>query len=189
MGRLSEVILYYLEEVSHNAVWRIGSVHEEKIIVGDSSVFKVGFVVFFFVQSNYSADTNILEDFYVFIRVMPVPVVLVSVLNGAHEGNKLLWDDPVEVSVFNSLIVLILLDVESFEIIPPKLYSKFESLQDVQESAVVEAVSLRGVSVGDKQGMVGLELFESLLSGHLQDHDHKGPHEEGPVHHLVTWVL
>ena len=55
----------------------------------------------------------------------------ISVLDWSHESSELTWDDPVEISVFNSLVVLILFDVEASEIVPAKLDSILEPLQDL----------------------------------------------------------
>jgi hypothetical protein len=42
----------------------------------------------------------------------------VSGFNWSHESDELSWNDPVEITVFNSLVVLIFLNVESSEIVP-----------------------------------------------------------------------
>jgi len=97
------------------------------------------FIILFLVESDNSGHINALKDISVFIWVMAIPLPLVSVLDWSHKCDKLAWDDPVEVSILNSLIVLVLLDIECPEVVPAKSYSIFESLEAVEEGAIVEA--------------------------------------------------
>jgi len=108
--------------------------------------------------------------------MLSILVSCISVLNWSHESYKLSWDDPVQVTIFDSLIIFIFLHVEGSEVIPSESYSVFEALQDVEQGAVVEAVSLGSISVVLEQLMVWLELFVSLISSHLEDNDHKSSH-------------
>ena len=134
------------------------------------------FIILFLVESDNSGHINALKDISVFIWVMAIPLPLVSVLDWSHECDKLAWDDPVQVTIFDSLIIFIFLHVEGSEVIPSESYSVFEALQDVEQGAVVEAVSLGSISVVLEQLMVWLELFVSLISSHLEDNDHKSSH-------------
>jgi len=60
--------------------------------------------------------------------MMTISVLVVSLLNWTHEGAELAWDDPVKISVFDSFIVLIFLDIKCAEIIPPESHSVLETL-------------------------------------------------------------
>ena len=44
------------------------------------------------------------------------------------EGQELTWDDPVQIAIFDSLIVFVLLDIKSSEVIPPKSHGILETL-------------------------------------------------------------
>ena len=44
----------------------------------------------------------------------------VTLIYGAHEGQEFAWDDPVEVTILNLLVVLILSRIEILEVIPSK---------------------------------------------------------------------
>jgi predicted acyltransferase len=55
-------------------------------------------------------------------------------LNWTHESYKLY-------SISYSLIVFILLDIECSEIIPSKSYSILKTLQNMEQSAIVKAVT------------------------------------------------
>jgi hypothetical protein len=184
---LLEVLLNNIKEVSDNLVWGSGSINEEKILMRNTSVLEMLFIILLLVESNNFGYVNALKDISVFIWVMAVPLPLVSVLDWSHEGDKLSWDDPVEVSILNSLVVLVLLDIECPEVVPAKSYSVFESLEAVKEGAVVEALTLGGISVVLEHTVVWLELLVGLLSGHLEDDDHESSHEECSIDHPVAW--
>ena len=79
--------------------------------------------------------------------MMSISVVIISILNRSHEGDKLARDDPVEVTVLDSLIILILFHVESAEVVPAEPDSVLEALQDMQQTAVVEALAFGGITI------------------------------------------
>lgn len=183
-----EMPLNNIEEVSDDLVWRSRTVNEEEIVMLDTPVLEVHLVILLLVQSDDPGDIDILEDVDIFIWVVSISLALVSVLNWTHEGDELAWDDPVEVSVLDSLIVFVLLDIECPEIVPAEPDGVLETLKAMEKCAVVEAVSLGGISVVFEQVVVWLELLVSLLSRHLEDDDHEGSHQESTIDHLVTWV-
>ena len=78
----------------------------------NSVIDEVILVVLLFVQSNHSRDIDVLEDFHVFVGVLPVSVLRIPLLNRTHESCKFARDDPVEVAVFDPLVVFVFLDVE-----------------------------------------------------------------------------
>ena len=129
---LLEVLLNNLKEFSDDLIWWSRSINEEKILMRDTSVFEMLFIILLLVESNNFGYVDALKDISVFIWMMTVPLPLVSVLDWAHESDKLVWDDPVKVSVLNSFIVLVLLDIECPEVIPAKSYSVFKSLEAVE---------------------------------------------------------
>ena len=124
-----KVVIDNSEEVAHDVFRRCGPVNEEQIVVGNASVFKMLFVVFLLIESDDLADSNVLEYFNIFIWVVSISMMSISVLNWSHEGCKLVWDDPVEITIFNTLIVLILLDIECTEVIPAESHCIFETLK------------------------------------------------------------
>jgi len=79
--------------------------------------------------------------------MMAISLVLVSFIDWSHESHEFTWDDPVHISVFDSLMEFVLLDVEGLELIPVEFDGVFEALQHLQEGALVAAVAFRSVSV------------------------------------------
>lgn len=105
-------------------------------------LFEMFLVIFFLIQSNNSVNFDIFKEFNIFIRMLAISMLCISVFNWAHEGSELSWDDPVKITVFNSLIVFVFFNVERFEIIPTKSNGIFETLKAMEKSAIVEAVAL-----------------------------------------------
>ena len=108
------------------------------------------FIILLLVESDDLVDSNVLEDFNIFVWMMPVSVMGVPVFNRAHEGSELVGDDPAEVTILNSLIILILLHVECTEVVPAKSDCVLEPLKDVKQCAIVKAASFGGITVGLK---------------------------------------
>ena len=57
-------------------------------------------------------DVNVLKHFNIFVWMLTISVFCVSIFNWTHESCEFSWDDPIEISVFNSLVVFVLLDIE-----------------------------------------------------------------------------
>ena len=53
--------------------------------------------------------------------MMTISLVLVSLVDRAHESHEFARNDPVHVSVLDSLMELVFFDVESFEFVPVEL--------------------------------------------------------------------
>lgn len=147
MIRLRKVLLNNVKKLFNNFIWRCRSVNEEKVIVRDALVLEVLFVIFYFVQSYNFGHPNIFKYFYVLVRMLAVPMLGVSVFDWAHEGDELAGNDPVEVTILNTFVILVLFNVESAEVIPPKTNGAFQALQHMKQRAIIEAVALGGISV------------------------------------------
>lgn len=77
-----------------------------------------------------------------------VAVHRVTLIHGAHEGQEFAWDDPVEITILNLLVVLILSRIESLEVIPSKSDGMLQTLKTMQNGALVLAGAAASVSVG-----------------------------------------
>jgi len=107
-------------------------------------------------------DSKVLEDLQViFGRVAPLVDALG--VDWAHEGDELVGNDPVEVSVLDLLVVLVLLVVKIFELVPPVAYCDFEPFQTVENSAVVGTVTVAGISERSKLVLIGRKCFPDYL--------------------------
>jgi len=179
------MIIADLHKLFNDIIRRGGSVNEKEIVMGDAFLNEESFVVLFFVQSHDSLDIKLLEYVDILVRVMSISLVSVSLLNRAHECHEFPGNNPVKIAIFDSLVLLILLDVEGSEVIPFEFDGILESLQALEQSTLVEAVSLRGISVGFEKLLIGLEDLICLFSRALKDDNHETAHEECSINHFL----
>ena len=111
-----------------------------------------------------------------------------DLVDGTHEGNELVWNDPVQVSVLDLLVVLILFVVELAEVVPSMPDCDFEPLQAVEDAAAVGAVTVAGVAERSETSLVRSKSFPSHLSRLLQDNNHEGAHQVGSVGLLIEHI-
>ena len=147
----------------------------------DSLGEELATVILCLIQTNYSLDVPLLENFTVLIRCKTRSLSWFPSVDRAHKCSELSWYDPIDVTIVYPLIIFVLFDIECLEIVPSVLYSLLETLQTVQDSALVVAVSLGGIAKGHKLSMVGAEGVEGLLGRYLKNDDHEGAHKEGCV--------
>jgi hypothetical protein len=118
-----------------------------------------------------------LKDLDVVFGSVAPPLMLVDVVEGPHEGNKLARDDPIQIAILHLFVVLILLVVKLFELVPPKLDSPLKALQAVLDGARVAAVlRVGGVPERDELVMVRLEELPCRCGLHLEHNYHEGAH-------------
>ena len=156
--------------------------------MGDVVLDEVFLIILFLVKPDHARNAKLLKYLYVLFRVVPVPLISVSLLYRPHERHKFTRNNPVHIAIFYSLIELVFFHVEGPEIIPLELDGVLEPLQTLQHGALVEAVALARVPVRLEQAVVGAEHVPGLLGGAFQDDDHEGTHEECPIYHFVRLV-
>ena len=130
----------------------------------DSSILEVLLLILLLIQTNDSCNIYVFENINIFVWMVSISLTMISVLDWSHKCDKLAWNDPVKVSILNSLVVFVLFNVEGPKVIPSESYSIFEALKTMEKCAVVEAISFRGISVMFKHMVVWLELLPGLLS-------------------------
>ena len=75
-------------------------------------------IVFSFVQTDHSADIQVLEDVDIAGSSVTIAVHGVPLIDWSHEGQELARDNPVEVAVLDLLIMLVLSCIKCLEVIP-----------------------------------------------------------------------
>lgn len=157
---LREMSFATSQEFIHNFIRRIRTINKEQILVRYSIVNESFSVILSFVQSYYLLDIPLLEYLAVFIGSQTWSLILISFLDRPHESSKFTWNNPINVSIFDSLIVLILFDIESLYVIPLMLDSEFKSLQTMKYSALIVAVTFWGIPERHNKMLVRLEFCE-----------------------------
>jgi len=189
MVRLRKVIFYNIKELVHYLLGWVRPIDKEEIVVRNSSVYKMRPIVFLVVESYHLRHADVVKNVDVFSRMLPIPMLSIPVFNWTHESHELTRDDPIQVTIFHALVVLVLFDIEGPEVIPSEADCVLEALQAVEEGAVVEALTFGGVSVMSENWVVRLELRVCVLRLHFEYNDHKCSHEEGAVDEFVSGIL
>jgi len=122
------------------------------------------FIVFLLIKSDYPGDINVVEDITILVWMLSILMSGVSGFNWSHESDKLSWNDPVEITILNSLVVLVFLNVESSEVVPVEFNCVFQSLENLEQRTIVEAITFGGISVMLEKLVVWLELFPCIVS-------------------------
>lgn len=148
------MLLGHLEELVNNVVWRSGPVNEEQVVVSNIIFEEELPIVLLFVEADYPAYIELLEDFDVLLGMVAVPLVGIPFFDGSHESHELARNYPVDVSILDSLVVLVLFNIEGSEVIPLELDGVLEALEALQQSALVQTVTLAGISVRLEQAVV-----------------------------------
>lgn len=156
--------------------------------MGNACVDKMHSVILDIIKPNDLGHPYVIEHVYILLRMLPIPMLRVPVLDWAHERHELAGNDPIEVAVFDALVVLVFLHVERAEVVPSKAHGVLKALQAVEEGAVVEALALGSISVVAENGVVGLKLGVCVLCLHLEDDYHERTHQEGAIYDFVSRI-
>lgn len=111
--------------------------------------------------------------------------MLVTLVDGTHESNELAGNDPVKITVFDFFVVLVLLDIESLEVIPTELYALLKAFETMLNRALVAAVTLRSISKWFQKRGIVFELAESGVGILAKNNDAESAHQEGGIGHLL----
>ena len=145
-------------------------------------------IVFLLIETDHARDLKVFENLNVVLGRVAPSLMPIHIVKRPHKCNELPRNDPVEISVLDSLVLLVFLDVEGLKVVPSKLDCILESLEALQKGALVEAVAFGGISVSLEERVVGLQNLICLLRRTLEDNDHEAAHKESTVDHLV-WLL
>lgn len=81
-------------------------------------------------------------------RVTIAGLLALITVNRSHKGDKLARDNPVEVTILNLLIMLILSSVKFIKFIPLHFDTELETLKAVLYGTFVRALSFTSISKG-----------------------------------------
>jgi len=139
----------------------------------DESVF----IILFIVKSDDSGNSEFLEDGNIIFRSeSSVAFSISGLVRGSTESNKLAGDDPVQVTVLNLFIELIVSEVEIFNIKELELNAVLQTSKSIQDTASVWGVGVGGISVFSKRRASLHEGFPSFFSRSAEDDDLEGAH-------------
>ena len=85
-------------------------------------------VVLVIIKSYYFAYVQMLEDIHIRRSRVTISVNAIALVNWSHECHELSWNDPVQVTILNLLVVLVFFGIEGFEVIPTESDTFLETL-------------------------------------------------------------
>lgn len=115
---------------------------------------KIFLIILFFIQSNNSGNPESFKYFNVLIGMMPISLIYISFFNRTHEGHKFSRDDPIHITIFNTFEEFILFNIEGLKIVPAKFNCIFKTLETLQQSTLIQAISFTSVPVRFEQLMI-----------------------------------
>ena len=142
----------------------------------DAGLCKFRPLVLSFIQSNDMRYTEVTENLQVIFWGVTTSIRS-DLVHWSHKGDKLSGDYPVKITIFDFLIILILLIIEVSEVVPSKVDGDFESFKAVEYRATVCAVTVASISIGSEAGLVGSKGFPRDLGRLAQDDNHEGTHK------------
>lgn len=113
----ARVTLTQLEELVHDELRWCRTIDEEQVCVVDPILCELGSVVVGFVEADNMCHAKVSKHLEVILWGVPSSVWSI-LINWAHEGDELLGEDPIQVTILNFLIVLVLFVVEFPKVIP-----------------------------------------------------------------------
>lgn len=160
---LGEVLLTRMQELVNDVLRRGRSVDEDHVLVLDSFLSEASWIILWIVESDYLADLKMLKNINIRSGGVAVAMLLISLVNWTHEGHKLAGNNPVKISVLHLLVVLVLLHIESLEIVPSMFKGFLEALQTVKDSALIVAFTFASVTIVQQLARVGPEQAKRMF--------------------------
>ena len=150
----------------------------------DAVLRELGAIVLCFVQANHVGHPEMPKHLQVVFRLV-ASTIGSDLVNGTHEGDELVWDDPVQVSVLDLLVVLILFVVELAEVVPAVPDCYFETFEAVENATAVGAITVARISEWSKASLIWGKCLPSHLCRLAQDDHHERPHQVSCIGLLI----
>jgi len=145
-------------------------------------------VILLLIKSDNARNAKFLEYFYILFRVVTITLISIPFLYRSHECHEFTRNNPVDIAVLNTFIILVLLYIKRSEIVPFKLNSVLEALKALQHGALVQAITFTRISVRLEQTVVRSEHIPGFFGCAIQDYYHESTHQECSIDHFVSLV-
>jgi len=166
-----------LEESVDDFIRRARTIQEIEIGVVDTILDESLFIVLFIVKSNDSGDSELLEDRDIIFRSeSSVAFSISGLIRRATESNEFAWNDPVQITIFNLFIELVVSEVEILDVKEFELDAVLQTSEAVQDAASVWGVGVGGISVFSKRRLGLIEGFPGFFSSSAENDDLESTH-------------
>ena len=108
-------------------------------------------------------------------------------INWSHKRNEFIWNNPVQIAVFNSLIILVLFIIKLSKVVPTETNSELKTLQTMENCAFVSAsVAIASITERFELRMIERKCLPNCLRCLFKHNYHEGPHQVASVDVLVV---
>ena len=156
-------------------IGRCRTIDKEHVSMADAGLGKFRPFILSFIETHDMRHSEMTEHLQVVLWGVTAAIHS-NLVHRSHKGDKLLRDYPVEISIFDLLIVLILLVIEVSEVVPSKVHSDLQSLKTMENGATVGAVAVACISVGPEACLVRGEGLPGDFGRLTKDDHHEGTH-------------
>mmetsp|Transcript_19423 Transcript_19423/g.58648 ORF Transcript_19423/g.58648 Transcript_19423/m.58648 type:complete len:239 (+) Transcript_19423:944-1660(+) len=164
-GKAAFLRLGNLHEALDDGVGRVATVREIEVIVVEASFEELLAIVDLVIEAHDARHVHPAEIVKVGLRRIgrnPVHVCNRG-LRWSAEGEKLSGHNPVEVAIFDALIVVVLFRVKRLWVIPAKLLAPREALEAVKHREIEAGRAERGIAVRAEHRLKAHKRRKSLL--------------------------
>lgn len=133
-----------IQEFLDYIIRRSGTIEEVQVKMLDSSFDEFLFVVLRLIQTNDQRNAKLFEDWHIVFR--GERSIFIRHIKWPRECDKLSWNDPVQITVLDLFIVLILLYIKVTVIVPVKSHGNLKTSQTILDGAFVRTSSHRCIS-------------------------------------------
>lgn len=172
------------QEFLYDGVFGASAVGELQVQERDAAFLEDFLVVLRLVETDDEGDAELLEDGHVVLR--GERSVLVGHWDGAGERDEFSGYCPVEISVFNFLVVLVFLHVEVVVVVPAETHADLETFEAMVDCAFVVAWPADGVAERYKLILNGAEHRPGFFRTLFEADNHVTTHEESCVGFLFV---
>ena len=106
---------------------RCRTIDKEHVCVTDAGLGKLQPLILSLIQTHDMRYTKVTEHLQVIFWGVTT-AIRPDLVHWSHKGDKLSRDYPVEISIFDLLIILILLIIEVSKVVPSEVHSDFQTL-------------------------------------------------------------
>ena len=131
-------------------------------------------IILWLIKSNDKGNTHFLKYGNIIFR--SEWSIFISDIQRPWEGNKFTGYSPVEISIFNFFIVLVLNHIKCIVVIPVQSDSKIKTFQTMFNCAFILACSHGRISKRSEFTMVWFKDLPGFISIFTKDNYHKSSH-------------
>lgn len=124
-----------MQEILHYQIAGFAAIGEEELFMVESSADESARIVQLQIQSNDRADIILSKIVEIgFGRMARIPIVDFGTIVWPAKGNKFVWQNPIQIAIFHSFVILVFDRIEIVEIEEATIACLVHRLQAVHQA-------------------------------------------------------